>query len=202
MRLNIGFSNYTDDGLADKTDVILTALTGNTSLPTVTPTLADIKTAVTALRDAIALPRSPGRAQAITAARGTLIALLGQLGQFLDTRPNVTEAMLATTGFDLPKRPVRATAPPGIAQNLRLFHGANPGEVRALCDALAGARSFEVEWTLDPNAGPWSTATGFPNRLEMILTGLPRGKDIWVRVRGLGTRGFGPWSDPATIMVT
>jgi hypothetical protein len=36
----------------------------------------------------------------------------------------------------------------------------------------------------------------------MLLTDLPRAKDIWVHIRVIGTNGPSAWSDPATILVT
>ena len=34
------------------------------------------------------------------------------------------------------------------------------------------------------------------------VAGLSRGKDYSIRARAVGANGPGPWSDPATIMVT
>lgn len=67
---------------------------------------------------------------------------------------------------------------------------------------LTYVRVYEVGWTLDPNAGPWSDGGSFPNSRVMVLTGLPRAKDIWVRIRVIGTNGASAWSDPATILVS
>ena len=60
---------------------------------------------------------------------------------------------------------------------------------------------FEVEWAFDPVNGPWTQAEGGTNSRALPLSGLPRGKDIWVRVRARNVKGLGAWSDPATIMV-
>jgi hypothetical protein len=35
----------------------------------------------------------------------------------------------------------------------------------------------------------------------MLFTGLPRAKDVWIRLRVQGTNGPSGWSDPATILV-
>lgn len=202
MRLNIGFSGFSNDKLADRADTIFHALTGNASFPSPTPTLVQLAAATKALRDAVALPLGPGRAFAVATARTALIALLQALGLDLDTTPGATPGTLATTGFILPKQPTRATTPPAAPGDLRLSHGSLPGEVIGKCRTPAGARSFEGEWTLDPNVGPWNDGGAFPSTLRIIFTGLPRGKDVWIRLRAVGTLGAGPWSDPATIMVT
>ncbi len=50
---------------------------------------------------------------------------------------------------------------------------------------------------------PYSPDGGsFPKSRGMAISGLPRAKDIWVRVRVLGTNGLGDWGDPATILVS
>ena len=69
-------------------------------------------------------------------------------------------------------------------------------------DADAHLPSDLLAWTLDPNGISWSDPETFPNSRAFRFTGLTRGKDVWVRVRARNTIGAGPWSDPATIMVT
>ena len=202
MRLNIGFSNLSPDDLANQADVIFAALTGNASFPSPTPTLAVIAAATKALRSAIAAPEGPARAPAIEAASDALATLLQQLGQNLASTPGATPVTLATTGFKLPKTATRTTNPPPAPGNVRLSHGINPGEIAVHCDPADGARSYDVEWTFDANVGPWTDAGSFPSTRGIVLSGLTRGKDVWVHVRALGTAGNGPWSDPATLMVT
>ncbi len=55
--------------------------------------------------------------------------------------------------------------------------------------------------TLDPDAGPWTGGFSFPSTRGMLFTGLPRAKDVWIRLRVQGTNGPSGWSDPATILV-
>jgi hypothetical protein len=116
--------------------------------------------------------------------------------------PNTPDQAWAMTGFDLPKPHVLSTAPPNPPGNVRLRHGDNPEEVVPMCNPVVGARVYEVQWTLDPNAGPWNNGGTFPSSREMKLTDLPRGKDVWVRIRMQDTRDPSAWGDPAPIMVT
>jgi hypothetical protein len=203
MKLNTGFSQYSDSGLADKADAIYKALTGNGKFPSPNPTLASVATLIKNLRDAIASTGS-GRAAAIAAAFDALAAALVALAANLIATPGVTDADLATTGYDLPAPRTRTGAVPDAPQNVRLKHGDQTGEVIPLCDAVTsgGVRVYEVEWTLDPNNGPWNDGGTFPNSRAMDLKGLPRAKDVWVRVRVQGTNGASAWSDPATILVS
>ncbi len=62
---------------------------------------------------------------------------------------------------------------------------------------------YEAQYTLgDPTVGPWIDIEPFSSSRHFEIPGLPRGKDVWVRVRARNANGPGPWSDPATTMVT
>jgi hypothetical protein len=70
-------------------------------------------------------------------------------------------------------------------------------------DPSERARGYEVQIALDPMAGPWVTYDTFTSSRGIILTGQPRAKDIWVRVRAIGPNNTkSGWSDPATILVS
>jgi hypothetical protein len=76
------------------------------------------------------------------------------------------------------------------------------GEVLAKCvPPETNIRIYFLQWTLDPNGGVWNDGGSCTNSQSFRLSGLPRGKDIWVRVAAVNTVGQGAWSDPATIMV-
>jgi hypothetical protein len=64
-----------------------------------------------------------------------------------------------------------------------------------------GPSLYEAQWTLDPNETGWSDPVAFPNSRSFNFSGLERGKDVWVRVRAVNTKGPGPRGDPASIMV-
>jgi len=201
-KLNLGFSRYSDSDLADKAEMIVAALLGNAKFPNVQALLPDITALIKALRDALALA-GPGRAPAIEQSRTALEEALANLGETVLLTPGATDADFATTQFDLPKPRVRSAAPPPAPQGVILEDGTQSGEVVVVCEAvtIGGVRMYEAEWTLDPNNGPWNDGGSFPNSRVIMLTGMPRAKDIWVRVRVQGTNGPSAWSDPATTLV-
>lgn len=202
IKLNTGFSEYTPDDLAHLGEKVAANLPLIPIFATLKPTPAEITAAVTALQNALKMT-GPGRAQAINAAFTSLADLLGEVATNAPQIAGVTDTDLAEIGLPLAKTPTRATTPPPAPQNLRLNHGANPGEVTGKCDPVQGnLRTYEGQWTLDPNAGTWSDVETFPNSRAFKWTGLARGKDTWFRVRARNSIGAGPWSDPATIMVT
>ena len=48
--------------------------------------------------------------------------------------------------------------------------------------------------------GPYATFKQ-TTAAHVTITGLTSGSRVWVRVRAIGTKGEGPWSDPATKIV-
>jgi hypothetical protein len=133
-----------------------------------------------------------------------LIVNRANIADAANKTPNVTDTDLASTGLPQVKQRVQLTEPPPAPQNLRLRHGQMPGSVDGIVDPIPGGniRSYEGQWSLDADAGPWSETFTFPNSRALRFTNLTRGKDTWFRIRGRNTVGPGPWSDPATIMVT
>jgi hypothetical protein len=202
IKLNTGFGDYSADGLAHLGETVVSNLALLPIFATLKPTPAQITAAVGDLQSAMAM-KGPGRAQAIAAAFGALADLLGEIATNAPQIAGVTDTQLAEIGLPQAKAPTRATTPPDAPQDLRLDHGAMPGEVTGKCKPVPGnIRVYEGQWTLDPNSGTWSDPETFPNSRSFKFTGLTRGKDVWVRVRARNSVGAGPWSDPATIMVT
>lgn len=109
--------------------------------------------------------------------------------------------MLATSGFDMRKAPTLTSDPVTAPGNVRLKQTGVSGVVQVMCDAVTRAQAYELQYTLDPNAGPWTDGGTFASTRGIGMTGLTRGKDYWARVRAVGPNGAGAWSDPATILV-
>src|SRR5205085_1070055 len=129
---------------------------------------------------------------------------LGDIADAANKTTTATEADLAGTGLPSVKQRVSLIDPPPAPGNLRLKHGQMPGDVDGSVDPIPGGniRSYEGQWALNADAGPWSETFTFSNSRSIHFPGLARGKDTWIRVRARNTVGAGPWSDPATIMVT
>jgi hypothetical protein len=201
-KLNTGFSQLPETDFDNKAGFIIQQLTGNAAFPTTTPTLASVGTALDAYRKAVE-SKGPGRTEAVRKARGDLELILGQLAVNLESKANVTDAELATTGFDMRKPRSLTDALVEAPQNLRLKSTGVSGEIQIMCEPVDRAKAYQVQKSLDPepNTG-WTDAGTFASTRGMSLGSLDRAKDIWIRVRALGPNGSGPWSDPATILVS
>ena len=202
IKLITGYSDYSADDLWHLGKTVAANLPTLPVFSTLKPLPTEIDADATALQSAIDM-HGPGRKQAINAA---FVALAESLGEIAVNAPQVaavTDAELAEIGLPVMKTPQRATQPPDAPQNLRLFHGRNPGAISGRCDSLGNTvRVYEAQWALDPNGDTWSNPETFPNSRSFKYSDLARGKDTWVRVRARNSIGAGAWSDPATIMVT
>ena len=201
--LNSGFSRFNDDDFAVKASFIISQLTGNADFPTTNPSLASLQAARDELTQARNIPPGQARDTASAAARAKQEGLLQDVAANLELGPNVTEEMLATTGFDLRKSISHTGEGPATPANLRLKATGASGEVQFLFDASTRARAYQVQTAFDPNAGPWIDYDPFSSTRNVIARALPRAKDVWGRVRALGPNNTkSGWSDPATILVS
>ena len=200
-KLNSGFSKLADDEFDNKAQSILAALTGNANFPSPTPALASITTQLTEYQAALAMQPGQARDAQVAATRVALSASLDKLARNLELTANVTDAQLATSGFDLRKVPVFSGETVAAPGNVRLKQTGVSGVVQVMCDAVPRASAYELQYTQTPNDGPWADGGTFASTRGIGITGLTRGKDYWARVRAVGTSGPGPWSDPATTLV-
>lgn len=123
------------------------------------------------------------------------------LGAALEAETRGDPVLLSQTGYGLAGSNAPATTPPGIVDNLRLTAGELDGALDGAYDPEELANMYEVQiTTTDPVNGPWTTALN-PSASTFQLTGLTSGSRVWVRVRAHGSKGPGPWSDPATKIV-
>ena len=199
-KLNSGFSKLPDEDFDNKAESIQTALTGNPSFTLPAATLTDLGSAITGYKKALAMPPGAPRDTQVKATRAGLSKLLDQLARTLELTPNVTDAMLATTGFELRKTPTFSGETVAAPGNVRLKQTGVSGVVQVLCEAVDRAQAYELQYTLDPNAGPWLDGGTFVSTRGIGITGLTRSKDYWARLRAVGTSGPGAWSDPANVL--
>jgi len=81
--------------------------------------------------------------------------------------------------------------------NLVLTEGDNEGSLDYAHDPTRGAKSNEVQTSVDPvTPSSWTYKMTAP-KSSGTIPGLTTGTRVWVRVRAIGSAGEGPWSDPA-----
>ena len=107
-------------------------------------------------------------------------------------------AKLATVGLPLRSDPTPVGDMPAPA-NLRATMGDLEGEIDLQWDAIYGAVSYIIECREYNPATGWSQIK-FLKQSKFTVTGLVSGKTYAFRVRALGPKGEGPWSDEAVKM--
>lgn len=123
------------------------------------------------------------------------------LGSVLETKSQGDAAALTATGYELAEVSSPSTTPPDKILNLNVTASDNDGAVDASCDPDPKASSIEWQITsTHPVTGPYATKDT-TTASKTTLSGMESGTRIWVRARGIGAKGPGPWSDPATKIV-
>lgn len=193
--------NLTDGEIIASGLAIHTAMTGNAAFPNPCPPLV----AFLGLVNAADTKRTAYEAAVLTAEmlRVEKDAAIGELTQamscqagYVGSASGGNAALILSAGMQVRNTPSPVGEPAQVA-NLRVIANSLAGALAVDWDKVYGARSYEVETSVDP-LGPdtWGnrkTVTGSRTK----LTGLPSVTRCWVRVRAIGAAGPGAWSDPA-----
>lgn len=108
--------------------------------------------------------------------------------------------LLSASGYPLAQSP-QASALPGQVLNFQMTAGDAEGTLDTQHDPEAQAKSYEIQITMgDPVTGPWTTKAQ-PTASRETIAGLTSGQRAWGRARAIGSKGAGPWSDPASKIV-
>ncbi|MEY2557975.1 MAG: hypothetical protein QOE34_1400 [Verrucomicrobiota bacterium] len=200
--LNRGFSQLVVGTLVTKVTFIIAQLTTNPNFPTTDPTLAEVQAALDAVTQALTIANPTAQEQALIAARANLEKMLDDLADNLEKTANDDPVKLGTTGYDLRKVTALTSDPPTVPQNVRLKLTGVSGQFQVLFGPSDRAKGYHVQTSTDPNSGTWTDFDTFSSSRGIVLSGFPRAKDIWVRVRAIGPNNTkSGWSDPATILV-
>ena len=201
-KINTGFSRINEDGLYHFATAVVTKVGANPTFATLSAQLPPITTAAAASETAMALPAGAQREAAVTAARTTLTGLLQSLAGALQIVPGVTDTDLAGSGFEMRQAAAHTSQSPAQPQNVWVKVTGMSGELQLLFGAVDRAVFYEVQYTQDPNNGPWTLAPAFNSTRGVVLEGLTRGKDYYVQVRAVAAgQNYSPWSDLASVIV-
>jgi len=179
---------------------ILLAMTGNPHYPAPVPALADIVAARNAF---IALVNAPtgGPAEVIARKqrRAQLVALLRSLALYVQQTCNGDPLVLLGSGY--PKQKVRQPAgrlPAPV--NLRLARGMVSGQLKARCNAIAHAGTYQWQYATAAAPAAW-TLVNPTLAANIVFDGFVPGTVYIAQVRVVGSQGPSDWSDAASLMV-
>jgi hypothetical protein len=174
-------------------------VTGNAYFPSPAPTPAEITTAVGDLQvaEAAVLTRVKGSVAVRNQKRAELVALLQQLGGYVqkvaDADPANAAAIIESAGFA-----VRKTA----TRKPRTF-AAKAGPVSgtaALTALFAGARS-SYEWQYSIDGGKTWIVAPVTIQSKTTIAGLLPGATVQFKYRPVTRTGEGNWSEPVSLIV-
>jgi hypothetical protein len=180
---------------------IKTAMTGNTHFTTPNPSLTAIGTLLTTAQTktneaSAAATTSKMKTDERNAAMDDLSAGLTQLAAYVESTSAGDPLIIQSAGMDVKSTP----APIGIpAQVVNVFLTASDaeGSLDAQWDPVRGAKSYEIQWSLDPITSTSWVGLISVTKSSAMLNSFTSGQRIWIRLRAIGAAGAGPWSDPA-----
>lgn len=193
----IDVSKRTDAELDNDAQAIVTALTGNASFPTPSPTLIVVGAAITAYQDAMndAANGGPANTELKDQKREELEDILRQLGAYIELVADGDAAKMLSSGFKISKTPT----PVGPLPKPTGFEvkPEGKGEISLQCDPQNGARVYQFEYVkvsaATPGAIVWTIKT--VTKAKILLTGLESGQEYIFRVVPIGTSDVREYSD-------
>jgi hypothetical protein len=204
-KIALGLGNLTREQNIQLGKDIKTGMTGNANVPNPNPSLAAMGTLTTTAETKLT---------ALNAAKAAYdVALLECNVAFIAHNAGLTlqaAYVQDVTGGDAVKiescnmpirRPSLPIGPLGQVLALVVKAGANEGELKASWKKLRGAKSYEVQVSVDPYTPTTWRGVAPSSKCRTVIEGLTSGAKMWVRVRGIGKGDPGVWSDVATMIV-
>jgi len=203
LRVLLGFADAADHVLEETASEVLTGLYANATIyPTPPVTAADLTTALTNFRSALAEQERSGSqgTAAKDQARAAVITLLRQLALYVQQVIQGNDAYglaeLLLSGFEAvsTNRAQQPLAAPAILEILNQ----GEGTVRLRVKPSANARMYEVQKQKEGST-TWEPAGLFSSTRDMIVGDLVPGALYSFRARALGgSTGQSDWSNPVS----
>jgi len=201
----LGLSKLTREQNIQLAKDIKSGMTGNANTPSPNPTLATIGTLTSAAEAALTALKAAKLAYdaALLTCADAFTALNAGLTQEAAYVQDVTlgnAVKIESTNMPI-RKPSLPIGPLGQVMNLAVKAGANAGELKANWKKLRGAKSYEVQVSVDPYTPTTWRGVAPSTKTRTVIPDLTSGAKMWVRVRGIGKGDPGVWSDVATMIV-
>ena len=204
-RVKLNLRNLSITSKIAKGRQIVTAMTDNGRFASPNPPLSDITTALDDLEKAFALvqaARSEVTTKTVTQdnAEAKVDQSLTQLAGYVESVAGKDDTVITSAGMETkssPSAPTAPTPPMGLSAST----GEHEGEINLTWKPVANARSYIIEFSLDPATASSWTHSGVATAANKTLFSLTSGKRYWFRVAAVGAVGQSGWSEHATKVV-
>ena len=201
-KVKIGFNGLSVTEQIERARLIVTKMTGNSNFTTPNPSLATVSTAATALETAYNNSRGGDKTQMaiMRLRRKELLALMVQLGAYVQETSAGDEEVILSSGFDIvrPRTPKPEVA--GEVRDVQVSDGSVSGAVKVTWQKADNAVIYVVMISMSAdfaNAEP----KGITTKTQKEIDDLNAGTTYYVRVLALGRERAGPLSETVSIMV-
>ena len=184
-----------------KAKQIVTALTGNADFPNPVPPLATLTTAANSLETTYNTAQANKQTWKASlpdqaTAEDALDKLISQCQSYVESVAGTDEGKISSVGME-PKGPSGPSVALDPTTSLEVANGDHDGELDLNWDRAAGAKSYLIQQSLDPNVATGWTQVGASTKSSITISGLTSGTRYWFRVAAVGAKGQSGWSDPA-----
>lgn len=199
--ITLGLHSRDDEQTIQLTENIITGMTGNPNFGTPNPplnTLEVVKEELLTLVNEVGAARE-ALSYKISQRKAKLQQLRTLLTQEAEYVENTSAGdLLKIQSASMPLRaPAISRGLPAKVLSLETFPGENDGQLLARWEPVEGALNYEVQTTGDANNAASWVQRAIVSPARAAIDGLPSGGRCWIRVRAFGTKGPGPFSDPA-----
>jgi hypothetical protein len=198
QKILVDFNKFTNPVLTDKAQTVINALTGSSVIPTPTPSVASLQTAVDDLRDAMTAANTGGAAQREIRdqKRVALIDLIKQEAAYVSMVANGDVAVMLEAGFDVSKIP----SPIGPLPKPDKFVVTSPreGALALSLKKIQGAKYYQYEYKKVGDT-KWSVFSS--PKTKVVIEGLESVTVYIARVLPLGTSEERTYSNQITATV-
>lgn len=205
------FNKLKDADFLGQAQLIVTSMTDNAAFPepwpATVPSLAQIQSDLAAFQAAYTATSAGDRTRVEERknARAKLANDLNLLGFNVQLVAQGDTTKLEGSGFPLRQRAPLTLAPlaPDPPASVKLVRGPVSGSVIIRASRVPQAGSYDVQFTAgDPTVeGNWIDAGVYKNCRRIELQGLATMKTYSVRMRALGSAGYGAWTVPTSVVV-
>ncbi len=192
------FTRYSNQALELMAAHIVACMTDNPFFTTPNPTIIAVKAALEKFSHFLVASKNRNITDITERkkSREELMVLLTRLGEYVIFTSEGDIVKMAASGYRFTKLPVPATIPnPG---NVTFANGVTSGQMKALIKAIMGAKAyaFDITTVMPTENTNWETINSSTSKY--VFKNLLPGKQYWVRVGVIGSKGQIAYSPVAT----